>query len=430
MRISDSQKQHDEELIAHIRHRLQAHEETYVPGAWEKFRQQEVVPPPATVSLWVTVMRYAAILMVVCGIAFSIFLLQKENEEKSGQNGHKSPKAPAFSQTSPSIKAPPATVDQAVISGVTENSSLERNKKHTHSAPNERLYLAAESVREKQQIYSELPEARVLTRQPVLSSRLAEHRPQRPLFSQKSNSIPVTEVKSTILEFLANETLKHAQSSTSSSSSQEQEDKMTVGLMVAPSIGNMKKVNMSYGISMDYQLSARISINSGIAYNELSAEKRVGSAPSYSGLVGKTSKNLEAIEDRVSGLDIPLELKYHLPNGVYANVGVSAFAVLNTSRDRVFIQETVVQSMPSQTVGSSNKYLNNVVVNERNVEKSSEDIADNSFIGFYNFSIGYKKAISKKNAFAIEPFIKVPMKELNKEKLNMMGTGVRLKFDF
>ena len=55
---------------------------------------------------------------------------------------------------------------------------------------------------------------------------------------------------------------------------------------------------------------------------------------------------------------------------------------------------------------------------------------DYSYLGFYNFAFGYKTKISKKNAFAIEPFLKLPMREVKTENLRLIGTGVKLKFDF
>jgi hypothetical protein len=52
------------------------------------------------------------------------------------------------------------------------------------------------------------------------------------------------------------------------------------------------------------------------------------------------------------------------------------------------------------------------------------------FLGFYNISVGYRQKINGKSGVALEPFLKVPMKNVTQENLKYMGTGIRLKFDF
>jgi hypothetical protein len=58
------------------------------------------------------------------------------------------------------------------------------------------------------------------------------------------------------------------------------------------------------------------------------------------------------------------------------------------------------------------------------------EIRNNKYLGFYNISFGYKQKVSEKQSFSVEPFMKLPMKEFSKENLYLIGTGIRLKFDF
>jgi hypothetical protein len=72
-----------------------------------------------------------------------------------------------------------------------------------------------------------------------------------------------------------------------------------------------------------------------------------------------------------------------------------------------------------------------MIVKEKTTEPQSEaNIDPDKYIGFYNFSLGYKQKISKKNNIAIEPFLRLPMKTFSKENLNLTNGGLRLKIDF
>ncbi|MGA9650868.1 MAG: hypothetical protein WBQ90_15065, partial [Pedobacter sp.] len=69
----------DKELIDHIKHNLQGHEETYTPGAWERFNVPEEKKKRGIVywPLW----SAAAIILVVT----AFFVLRKENSNHTNQ---------------------------------------------------------------------------------------------------------------------------------------------------------------------------------------------------------------------------------------------------------------------------------------------------------------------------------------------------------
>ena len=211
-------------------------------------------------------------------------------------------------------------------------------------------------------------------------------------------------------------------------------DKWEMGLVIAPSIGNGKKINMGYGVSMGYALSDKVSISSGISYNELAASKSAGSsnngmqnAPVSMALVSDT-KSLESVDANLVGIDIPLGIKYYLTKKFYTNLGVSAFAVLNQKQNNNYIQGAVEQAVADpRNVNGFNAVFKTRTVSE--VVPSGE-LRDNKYLGFYNISFGYQQKISESKAFSVEPFLKLPMKEFTKENLYLIGTGVRLKFDF
>jgi hypothetical protein len=75
--------------------------------------------------------------------------------------------------------------------------------------------------------------------------------------------------------------------------------------------------------------------------------------------------------------------------------------------------------------------LTTVMVAEKVSEPAPQsEVQQNKYLGFYNFSFGFKQKVSKNNTLSIEPFLKVPMKDIKTENLNLIGTGVKLKFNF
>ncbi|TAH04949.1 MAG: hypothetical protein EAZ15_00350 [Sphingobacteriales bacterium] len=210
--------------------------------------------------------------------------------------------------------------------------------------------------------------------------------------------------------------------------------KWLLGLAIAPSFGNTSKLNMGYGLNMDYALNSKISINSGLGYNQLSTTQNINGANVFaeSSSIKSTNfsvKNLESVNANVSGIDIPIEIKYNINKSIYANVGVSAFAVLNQQRSNNYIEEKLVNQISTSVSGEEQP--NNFLVYER----STEQVADNqiknpNFLAFYNFSFGFRQKIAKKTFVAFEPFVKLPVREISAEKLRLVGTGLRLRFNF
>ena len=414
MQPIEHMKGSEDELIAHIKESLTGHEEEYVPGSWENFNQIEGKRNAKVLWLWR--LSSAAAVILIAGAAI-LFFTNKTTDVLPVQNvQHKQKEIPA-----PSAKTEEKVAKEADLPiAVTEHEQLaavrENKNVPVYAATQEPVNvvsgISTETIAEKSNPV--VPLVRVPDTKPDIV---------------KTEAKPVTvENKTTVFqEFLNNETKKNQGEALAKSSAPRKEDKWEMGLVVSPSFGNTKKLNMGYGVSMGYALSDKISLNSGVSYSEMAASRSLP-APVSTAIAGE-SKNLESIEAKVTGIDIPLELKYRLSKNLYANVGVSAFAVINQKQSNSYIQEKLVERDVSSSNGLAE--LKTFAVNERVVEPAQDsEIKDGKYIGFYNFSFGYKQKISKNKAVSIEPFMKVPMKEVSKENLRLIGTGVRLKLDF
>lgn len=431
----------EKELIAHIRESLVEHEEAYQLGAWEKFNAHEKKRRPFFMSF----LQGAAAILIIGLITFLI-INKKSNslDTVTSKTKTEQPKVePNADENAIRIEQKPIISNK---SSDTYNDVLKEkavnNQNLGIATTNPSLTIAQnQTVLSKQE-----PVAAVnlpLQNQTVIASKVEPVEVQKPIEKKVENVISkpiqetvviakVEEPKTNIIDFLANET-KNSTTKKAGEKTNKNNDRFTLGLVVAPSFGNVKRLNMGYGVSVDYKLSDKFALNSGLAYNQMAASKgvidnRQSDMASVSAIAKSGStKSLESVEERVTGIDIPLEIKYNVSKSLYANVGVSAFAVINQRRNNTFLEERIEQS---EGLSNANSF-SSVLVTQRVTESQTvTETQDYSYLGFYNLSFGYKKKISKNNSFAVEPFLKLPMREVRTENLRLIGTGVKLKFDF
>ncbi|WP_163028222.1 hypothetical protein, partial [Pseudomonas viridiflava] len=96
---------------------------------------------------------------------------------------------------------------------------------------------------------------------------------------------------------------------------------------------------------MSYAIANKLSISSGVSYASVSSmESQNASTPQ-----SLSSRNLESVNAKVSGINVPLELRYKISDKLYTGVGVSALAVINNSQQNTYIVNQV-QSLSSPSV--------------------------------------------------------------------------------
>jgi hypothetical protein len=414
----------EEELITHIKNSLADHEEEYAIGAWESFNKEERKRP--TIVFWLGRLSIASAILL---IGFAAFFYFKTSKLKINLSNDIVKKTPEVFKLAP-IKG---IGTNKLESNVTTKSFEETANKNLKRNP------IAAATRNEVKIVEEFPE--VISRSSTGMQQDANRSEAASVKQESAVSTPIitpdqskSEIKKpiTLDDFLAKENrLNKADEKKSGVSASY--NKWDIGVMVAPSIGNNDKLNMGYGLSMAYNINNKLSIGSGLSYNEMRATKQVTgnsapNSPSSNALINDT-KSLQSINTQVSGLDIPLEVRYNLSRRFYANVGISALAVIKQQQNNVYLQGTVVQRSAVSPAGDvqSQSFL----ITEKVSEKAPETLFANSkLIGFYNFSFGYKQRLSKDRYIGIEPFVKVPMKEVAKENLRLLGTGLKIRFDF
>lgn len=431
----------DDELFAHIKESLTEHEEAYNPGAWERFEKKDKKKP---VWLWFTGLSSAAAVLLIGFILFYTTDKTQNNEQQQVKNIAPKQHADALGNVDRVIPKEPAAigdvktkiaenkniVTQGRNSLVTNNPVIISVQPPAHIARNNAVSVQPK-VSPVQGVIVD-PDVTVAADKKEVSVLTEQGNGVAKVNAGGKDSVKVNKTRS-FQEFLDAE-VKSNSAVAALKSSSKKVDKWEMGVMVAPSVGNTKKLNMGYGLSMGYALSDKVSISSGISYNEMAATKSVGGrggtmdAPASMAMVSDT-KSLKSVDANLVGIDIPLGIKYYLSKKFYTNVGISAFAVLNQKQQNNYVQGSVEYAASPEQLNST---AFKAFFQERAVSEPvpSGEIRGDKYLGFYNISFGFKQQVSGSKAFSVEPFMKLPMKEFTKENLYLIGTGLRLKFDF
>ncbi|TCC96521.1 PorT family protein [Pedobacter hiemivivus] len=184
---------------------------------------------------------------------------------------------------------------------------------------------------------------------------------------------------------------------------------------------------LTFGVAaaVDVHITKRIALTSGIGYNQLASKKT-----SDNSMMGAADmeKTLASVYTSVSGIDIPLEIKYSLNKNTAIGFGLSAMAVLKQHQTRNYIDTKIVVSSYTDEQGEVRTESRTVVENTKETVRN-DDLSANDYLGFYNLSIGRHQKISNKQYITIEPFVKLPMHSFSSEKVKLISGGIRLKVD-
>ena len=405
----------DKELIEHITAQLQNHEETYPNGAWERFSEKK--NKRRGIAYW-PLWAAAALILIFGGI----FLAQNNIDQKKQvlvikQKAQQIPAADGNTNVVTETKTNPTPLNNNATAA--NNIAANRATKITENLKpllsQETSYPLINTVEELTAVNNNLLDSKLAG---VNLSNLKSK--QFNILTENKKPQPITQTN--FEKLLAQDSYANQQKPADKASGNS---KWQPDVYVAPAMGNDNKVTMNYGFSLSYAIANKLSISSGVSYASISTTESLdASAPQT-----LSGKNLASVDAKVRGINVPLELKYNISDKLYTNIGVSALAVLNNSQQNSYIINQV-QSFSSPAV---NGYADSktLIVKEKTVEPQPEANLDpDKYIGFYNFSLGYKQKISKKNNIAIEPFLRLPIKTFSKENLNLTNGGLRLKIDF
>ncbi|SDD35649.1 hypothetical protein [Niabella drilacis] len=449
---------HQDDFLKHIKGVLREHEEDYRQGAWEQFSRQHLQAAPAkivrVIPLW---RRVAVAAAVLAGIFLAAHYFMTSNSDlppdlvkdtpAQTQNGPAAadpakpgqPNSPLTPGTSSDehLNAFPAEQHVAASSPYNGNRQIAQNNT-IEEAP---VFPADTPAGVKEPASNGLAPAKAAPAdrqpEPLPPGRVAPGREKmQPSRDRSYNPAP----------YFAHES--------SASREESRSKKWTPSVYISPMFGE-SDVNMGYGVALGYAVNDKIKISAGIAHNKMTASRNFDvsfsppNAALNSGAKGALAaasparslmnndaavpqQQLERVNASLSGFDIPVDISYNFTNRLYATAGVSGMVVVKDNA-LYYYKDAENQQISVENNQGILKEDKNIQVIKSSVSNAAPEASEKErtpFLGFYNVSFGYKQKVTHKNNVAIEPFLKVPMKNVSDQKLNYTGMGIRLKFDF
>jgi hypothetical protein len=435
-------EQPEKELIKEIANLFEDYEEAYVPGEWEAFSEQQKRKYP----FFRNILKLAAVLIL--GFATLPFLvpklfetadqpvlisLSKPSAPKNGSIIEENilAKEPDFGKNALNTRnaAGRSKVEQH-ISPARQDGVLtkERNVKAPEASvriPVVQLPIAPEQMIAsritKEELKSIAAEANFTSEKNVITVEVKE----TPRIKE-STAVPGIAEKVSTMDFLASE----SKQSREHNAAKGQLSKWDFGLAFAPSITSTS-MNIGGGLTTAYRLSDKFSLSSGVSLLQLQSAIDVPpTAQSKMAVSALSSKELLAVDANIRAIDIPLAIVYNINKNFYTSAGLSYFNVISEKRSNTYQQASAsVQSSADPTTGFASEVR--TVVSQTLSEPAQEtQLKGNSYLGFFNFSIGRKQNIFNKYNVLIEPFIKIPMGKLSAEDLKLTNSGLKFQFSF
>jgi len=429
--MMDSEKHRD--IIKQMAKRLREHTLPYKEGAWERFETYEAKKSKRFV-LWPYLSGAAAVVIMAVALLLNrdqrIPVQQVTTVSSSGHNDivEKVP-SPAFAIPQPKAIVPKqqeartlrleaqGSGDKPVNKIVVDRSIQEVDR----AAGEEKASVAAKEndtqvvqIPQKDELKREKAEAISSTTAPVPESFTQTVDRAKGLAHERGNENIVPK-------------------------------KWNVGIEVASTMSN-NQVNIGGGIALAYSISPKVSISSGISYVQLDAQRGPSAGgPSSamqaiappsgvlinSGVMGlgrpSEQKTLQSINSHLTGLDIPINLNYHISSRMYVSAGVSLFNVLAENRMNEFKSEVADVAYAGGSKNVPEPKIRTLYTEEAALETPYEQ---NNFAGFLNFSVGYRIPFSKTVGFSLAPFFKLPVGTLTEQDMDLTNGGIKVIASF
>lgn len=427
-----------EDFLDDIKRALLTHEEPYDDGAWERFvaknkpaSKRRVVPLP----LWGWLAGAAAVIAGIILVTQYFRTVQINTIDNKG--------------TEIVTKTVPKENNITIIRGdsTTQNGAYIKPHIIKNTDGPGRAYLPSPIITDypTNDIAISKPEKNAVTQPPVVIQKPQPSQDNGKFWENKvvkengQPDKPINDANTKPGMLVTEPVLAHAT---------QKEKKWQSSLYLSPTYGDLG-VKMGYGYSIGYAVNNKVKISTGLAHTKISAIKNYG-APAAPSIIAATPNEsntflasartasvvsnmpyLDSVENLASGIEIPLDVNYNLSKNLYMTGGVSGLIVLKNSPRYTYVNN---QNVRITVENSSGLLKEDKILSLSDYNTTSSPISENgkqpNLIGFYNFSMGYKQKVSGRNAVSIEPFVKVPMKNVTDQKLNYLGMGMRVKLDF
>lgn len=431
----------EKELIDHLKEVMQAHEEPYKEGSWEHFAA-------STSTTYIHKKRFpywaaAVIVFAILGAGIWALYNLNSNQQASVINNTGNPIKTIDSQYVTFNKS-----DVKIVSNNNEKTSTIKNEKSffrkvidhiisTNNNNGQPVKLSNDEYKDEIEVQkntiveNNTKFVQPQSKEPTTKENIAQNN------THNITQQPVQQPNATYNNM-------YTQNNPIIEEDNNNFKKWMLAAQVASSLGNNSKVNMSFGINVGYAFNDKVSIHSGAAFSQLNSALHTTTAPAnnFPALSDKkenipmsrnsfflqensgNNTHLESSELILSGVEIPIEMRYKINKNLYTNVGVSAIALIDNKQKNTYLHES---KRPVGFSLSSETTTNDVM--ERTQETiSGNNVVNDKLLEFFNVSFGYKQPISNKKNIRIEPFIKLPISNTG-IKAPLTNAGIRLGLD-
>ncbi|MBD1362434.1 hypothetical protein IDJ77_01310 [Mucilaginibacter sp. ZT4R22] len=197
------------------------------------------------------------------------------------------------------------------------------------------------------------------------------------------------------------------------------------GFAVGGALDSRQKGNINVGAEVNFKLSEKISLNTGVFYNQMGAKK------ANNGVIATAAeeKTLISAEANMSGTELPLQVSYHVNKKFYAKAGISAYAIGKQVQTLQFSEQKAIVTSFIDEQGAV-QYENRMVKEVSTESVTPEKLKQNKFVALYNLSFGFVQPVAGNKSLSLEPYLKVPVQDFSEQKLNLSQAGVRVVFNF
>ncbi len=228
-------------------------------------------------------------------------------------------------------------------------------------------------------------------------------------------------------------------------------EKFDLGLFVSPSSTD-DRFSFGGGFLLAYNLNKHISIRTGLAYNKYdvsvmkdpvaNAETPVNASREMlqkSNLLSQDKQfmstsvilpNINAISGNVQALEIPLDIRVKSKNGFYASSGLTYATVFNQNRYAHYVDNANSELFGNGLPENEADVKSAVQPVSKAIKTEDENISQNGFGGFVNFSIGKEMKMKKNINLSIEPYLKLPVGSFKRADMNYTNGGIRIITNF
>ncbi|WP_114790852.1 hypothetical protein U0035_20775 [Niabella yanshanensis] len=475
----------NDDIFNHIKSVMRHHEEAYDEGAWERFK---VVSAPAPVKkgvipIWKRVMAAAAVVTTIFLLARVFDASTPVSDPSSPMVGEASTPVDSpvnnIAQASPEIQSESPAVRAEGLNELTDGHNNNLTAIHQNNVAsaltNYKPGIRSAKVNFKPGIIQGLgapthitapPSSLISPRQNINTAAVSDTKKSEIDFWKTRVETDVPKVANTPKVYQEEEKyIVAARPQATNKSDKEKNRKWQPSLYVSPLFGDLG-IDMGYGVSVGYAINDKIKISSGVAYNKLSASRNysagplgnmIASAPTvvngaqgvaeaakpgsaldskaaltsaYNVVAGQQTNSLQQVDGFLTGIDIPVEINYNISKKLYASAGVSGLVVINDNKKYTYVDNRNVKVSVETNRGALKEDKSVLFTEQNTTTQSMQTPTENTpFLGFYNISMGYRQKISGRTGVALEPFLKVPMRNVTQENLKYIGTGIRLKVD-